>query len=466
MIAIRGHRRDYDRWSELGATGWSYADVLPYFKRLETSWRGAGPFHGGHGPVRIYRMAGPELLWEPLLASALAAGISHCSDPNGAEQDGIAQMEATIGGGRRSSSARAYLYPAMHRSNLVIETGALAHRIVVERRRATAVRYGQRGEVKTARASREIIVSGGAYNSPQLLMLSGIGRPDDLRGVGIDPLHDLAGVGRNLRDHPNILNEYELEDGLGLTRHLRLDRAALGVGRWFATRSGPFAYAGSTANVFARSLPGLGQPDIQLTFLPVSNTASLWIPGIDARPPVRMTVRVGFLQPTSRGWVKLRSADPTDAPRILMNAFDDPADLDAMLRGIELSRRIFDQRPLRDMIRRETLPGSDNVGDAVLREHVRRTAGHRAHPMGTCRMGRDDDDDAVVDSQLRVRGLEGLRVADASVMPAIPGGNTNLPSIMIGERAADLILGRCLPPEPYERALEALRHDGHTGTTA
>jgi choline dehydrogenase len=457
MIAIRGHRRDYDRWSEMGLEGWSYADVLPYFKRMETNWRGAGPFHGGNGPVSISRIEGPDLLWKPLLASALGAGILYCEDPNGAEQDGISQLEATTGGGTRSSSARAYLYPAMHRTNLTIQTRALAHRIVVSRGRATGVEYRQHGQLKTAHATREIIVSGGAYNSPQLLMLSGIGPADELRAAGVAPIHDLPGVGRNLSDHPNILNEYDLLADEGLTRHLRLDRAALSVGRWLAGRRGPFAYPGTTANVFARSLAGLDQPDVQLTFLPVSNNATLWVPGFERKPPPRVTVRIGYLQPRSRGWVKLRSADPADAPRILMNMFDDPIDLDAMVRGIKLSRRLFEQGPMREMIRHEVLPGPGTDNDAELMEHIRRNAGHRSHPVGTCRMGRDAN--AVVDPQLRVLGLEGLRVADASVMPEVPSGNTNLPSMMIGERAADLILDRTLPPEPHERAVTQLQQE-------
>lgn len=455
MIAIRGHRRDYDRWSESGLDGWSYADVLPYFKRLETSWRGAGPFHGGDGPISISRMEGPDLLWQPLLASALAAGFPFCEDPNGAEQDGISQLEATTGGGMRSSSARAYLYPAMHRANLTIQMDALAHRIVVSRGRATGVEYRQRGQIRTAFATREIIVCGGTYNSPQLLMLSGIGPADELRAIGVDPIHDLPGVGRNLSDHPNILNEYDLGVDAGLTRHLRLDRAALAVARWVAGKRGPFAYPGTTANVFARSLGGLDQPDVQLTFLPVSNNATLWVPGFDKKPAPRMSVRIGHLQPRSRGWVKLRSTNPADPPRILMNLFDDPIDLDTMVRGIRLSRRIYEQSPLRDMVRREVLPGPGTDDDAALKEHIRRNAGHRSHPVGTCRMGRDRD--AVVDAQLRVHGLEGLRVADASVMPEVPSGNTNLPSMMVGERAADLILGRSLAPEPHERAVDALR---------
>jgi choline dehydrogenase len=455
MIAIRGHRRDYDRWSAQGLDGWSYAELLPYFKRLETSWRGAGPFHGGSGPVDISRLEGPDLLWEPFLASALAAGIPFCEDPNGAEQDGIAQMEATIGGGARSSSARAYLYPAMHRANLSIQTGALAGRIVVVGGRATGVEYRQRGQIRTARATREIIVSGGTYNSPQLLLLSGIGPADELRAMGIDVVHDSPGVGRNLSDHPNIQNEYELLGDEGLGRYLRLDRAALAVGQWLLNRSGPFAYTGSTANVFARTLDGLDQPDIQLICLPINNSGALWVPGFQKKPSFRLSVRSGVLQPKSRGWVKLRSANPVDAPRILTNLLHHPDDLEAMVRAIKLSRGIFAQGPLRDLTQRETLPGPGTANEADLKDYIRRNAGHRSHPVGTCRMGRDAA--AVVDPQLRVHGIEGLRVADASVMPEVPSGNTNLPCMMVGERAADLVLGRSLPPEPYEQALSRLR---------
>jgi len=450
MIAIRGHRLDYDRWRALGSEGWSYAEVLPYFKRLETSWRGAGPFHGGSGPVSISRVEGPDLLWQPILASSLAAGFPFCEDPNGAEQDGVSQIEATIRGGVRSSSARAYLYPAMHRANLSILTGALTQKIVLSRGRATGVEYRERGQIKTVHATREIIVCGGTYNSPQLLMLSGIGPADELHALGIDPIHDLPGVGRNLSDHPNILNEYDLLADDGLTRHTRIDRAALAVGRWLTGGRGPFAYPGTTANVFARSRSGIEQPDVQLTFLPISNNATLWVPGFEKKPPPRVSVRIGYLQPKSRGWVKLRSTNAADAPRILMNLFDEPGDLDTMARGIELSRQIFAQKPLRDMIRQEVLPGAGTDDVAALKEHIRRNAGHRSHPVGTCKMGRGPD--AVVDAQLRVWGLAGLRVADASVMPEVPSGNTNLPSIMVGERAADLILGRTLAPLPHEHA--------------
>jgi choline dehydrogenase len=444
MIAIRGHRRDYDRWFESGLAGWRYADVLPYFKRLESSWRGAGPFHGAEGPIQISRMEAPDLLWEPLLASALAAGLPFCDDANGAEQDGISQMEATVGGGVRSSTAQAYLHPAKHRANLNIQTEALAHRIKVVKGRAVSVRYQQHGQLCEAHAAREIIVCGGAFNSPQLLLLSGIGPADELRALGIEPVHDLPGVGRNLGDHPNILNEYELVGGQGLTRHLRVDRAALAVARWKLSRGGPFALTGTSANVFARTLPGLDQPDIQMMTLPISNNAELWGPGLARRPPFRLAVRTGYLQPKSRGWVKLRSANPADPPRIQLNLFEDPRDLDAMVRAVKLSRSVYAQKPLRDLIRSEVLPGPGTDDDAALKEHIRRNAGHRSHPVGTCRMGHDAL--AVVDEQLRVHGIAGLRIADASVMPDVPSGNTNLPAIMVGERAADLILGRTMSP--------------------
>jgi len=445
MIAIRGNRRDYDDWAAQGLAGWSHAEVLPYFKRLEASWRGESEFHGGDGPVCISPMAGPEMLWEPLLEAAGAAGVPFCEDPNGPEQDGISRMESNTAGGRRASSARAYLYPAMDRPNLTVATGALVRRIVVRNSRAIGVQFARRGQMLTVLAHREIVVSGGAYNSPQLLLLSGIGPADELRQVGVEPVHDLPGVGRNLADHPNIINEYELAGDEGLTRFLRADRAAFAAGRWFARHDGPFAYTGTAANVFARSLDGLDRPDIQLISMPVSGNARVWLPGVQRRPAAKLSVRAGFLHPQSRGWVRLRSADPRDPPRIFNNMFAEPGDLDGMVRALELSRAIYAQAPLSGLIRREALPG--DVAD--LKDHVRRNGTHRAHPVGTCRMGTGED--AVVDASLRVRGIDGLRVADASIMPALPSGNTNLPAMMIGERAADLIRGRRLPPEPTPR---------------
>ncbi len=445
MIAVRGNRRDYDDWAALGLEGWRFDDVLPYFKRLETSWRGAGPWHGGDGPVRISRMEGADLLWEPLRAAAEAAGIPYCDDPNGPEQDGISMMESTVGGGRRSSSARAYLYPAMRRANLTVETGALVTRIVLRSGRATGVEYVRDGRARTVTAGSEVVLSAGAYGSPQLLMLSGIGNPNELRAAGVEPLHELPGVGRDLADHPVVINEFELAVDAGLTQHLRADRAALAAMRWFADGSGPFGYTGTVANIFVRSTEGLDRPDMQMMCLPLSGDARLWVPGLQRKPVSKLSIRTGYLPLKSRGWVKLRSADPRDAPRIFLNMFAAEGDLDGMVRSLRLSRHIYAQSPLREMIARENLPGDALQSDAELAEHVRRHATHRAHPAGSCRMGTDDG--AVVDAALRVRGIDGLRVVDASVMPALPRGNPNLPIMMIAEKTADMIRGRTLAPD-------------------
>jgi choline dehydrogenase len=445
MIAIRGNRRDFDDWAAQGADGWSYAEVLPYFKKLESHWRGAGPYHGGDGPVHISRMEGPELLWEPLLEAAQAAGIAYCDDPNGPEQDGVSRMESTVWQGRRVSSARAYLHPAKDRPNLTIETGALVQRIVVRGGRAIGVQYAKGRQLLTVIANEEVILSAGAYGSPQTLMLSGIGAADELRGAGVTPVHDLPGVGRGLADHPVVINEYDLGDDLGLTRHLRADRAALAAARWFAGKPGPFACTGTVANIFARSGEDLDRPDMQMMCLPLSGDARLWWPGLQRRQVPRLSVRTGYLPLKSRGWVRLRSADPRDPPRIFLNMFSEPGDMDGMVRSLHLSRSIYAQSPLRELIARENLPGEEVLSDAELTVFIRRHATHRAHPACSCRMGGDDG--AVVDAELRVRGLDGLRVADASVMPTLPRGNPNLACMMIGEKAADLVLGRTLPAE-------------------
>jgi choline dehydrogenase len=450
MIAIRGNRRDYDDWAAHGLPGWNYSEVLPYFRKLETHWRGAGPYHGGSGPVHISRMEGPDLLWEPLLEAASAVGIPYRDDPNGAEQDGISQMESTAYRGRRVSTARAYLYPAMERPNLAIETGALVSRIVVRSGKAIGVQYERRGRLLTVIANEEVILSAGAYGSPQVLQLSGIGAAEELRGVGVNPVHDLPAVGRNLSDHPNIINEYDLVGSEGLTRHLRADRAARAAALWFARQSGPFAYTGTAANVFARSEEGLDRPDLQMMALPLSGDARLWV----RKPVSRLSVRTGYLAQKSRGWVKLRSADPRDAPRIFLNLFAEPGDLEGMIRALRLSRGIYSQSPLRELIARENLPGPEVQGDAEIAEYIRRNANHRAHPAGSCRMGAGAD--AVVDNELRVHGIDGLRVVDASIMPTLPRGNPNLACMMIGEKAADLILGRSLAPElPLESGTAA-----------
>jgi choline dehydrogenase len=439
LIASRGNRVDYEVWRQQGLTGWGYDDVLPYFRRLEDSWRGEGEFHGKGGPIRITPEELPEMLFDPVRRAAEAAGIPYCDDPSGPRQEGISRIEATTGGGVRSSTARGYLYPARGRINLKIETRALTTRIVVERGRAVAVEYAKSGRTFRANAEREIVLSGGSLNSPQVLMLSGIGPADHLKSVGIAPVHDLPGVGQNLSEHPNFIMQFGLREQAGLTRFLRIDRATAAVARWFLTRGGPFASNGATANVFLRTQEGLDRPDVQFIVMPVSNHATLWMPGLTAPPVYCFNVRSGALHPESRGWVKLRSADPRDPPRIQFNLLTARADIDTMVRGVRRCREIFAHEPLRGMIDREIAPGSAVQTEGELVETIRREAGHRSHPAGTCRMGVGAD--AVVDAELRVLGISGLRIADASVMPDLPSGNTNLPTIMIGEKAADLIRG-------------------------
>jgi choline dehydrogenase len=440
LIASRGNRVDYDLWRQQGLAGWGYADVLPYFRRLEDSWRGESELHGAGGPIRLTPEELPEMLFEPVRRAAEAAGIPYCDDPSGPTQEGISRVEATTGGGVRSSTARGYLYPAMRRPNLRIETRALTTRIVIEHGRAVGVEYARGGATYRATAEREVVLSGGSLNSPQVLMLSGIGPADHLKAIGIAPVHDLPGVGQNLCEHPNFIMQFGLREPAGLTKFLRIDRAMAAVARWFITRDGPFASNGATANVFLRTRDGLDRPDVQFIVMPVSNYAKLWAPAFTAAPVYCFNVRSGALHPESRGWVKLRSANPADPPRIQFNLLTAQADIDTMVRGVRACREIFGREPLRSMIEREIAPGAAVQTDADLVATIRRDGGHRSHPAGTCRMGNGAD--AVVDAELRVRGIEGLRVADASVMPDLPSGNTNLPTIMIGEKAADLIRGR------------------------
>jgi len=344
------------------------------------------------------------------------------------------------------------LGPARWRSNLMIRTNALATRIVMEGKRAVGVAYRLGGQEAQSRAGREVILAAGSFGSPQLLLLTGIGPGAHLRDFGIPQIHDLPGVGENLGEHPNILNIYKTHTETGMTRYLRFDRATVEVLRWLFLRDGPFATNGATANFFLRSVPGLDRPDVQLTCHTITGVANLWFPLLTAAPLHCFEIRIGVLHPRSRGTVRLRSRDPADKPRITYNLFQAQEDVDAMVRAINACRRIYATEPLSNMIEQELAPGPAVISKTDLADYIRANCGHRSHPVGTCKMGLDDM--AVVDPQLRVRGLQGLRVADASIMPETPSGNTNLPSIMIGEKAADIIRGRTLPPIelPAQRA--------------
>jgi choline dehydrogenase len=445
MINVRGSRHDYDSWRQQGLEGWSYRDVLPYFKKLETSWRGSGPYHGTEGPVGNVPIGLADASFSHLERAAVNAGLPVCADHNGAEQEGISRIELTTNSGRRASSARAYLHPAMKtRRNLSVLTGAQTTRILLDGTRARGVEYLRDGKVERVHADREVVLCAGTYNSPHLLMLSGIGPADHLRSAGIDVVQDLKGVGENLQEHPNLLNIYRANGKLGLARHLRLDRAIWAVMQWAMRGAGPFATAGTMANIFMRTRPELERPDVQIITMPVHQHAELWFPLLTKPPVYAFTARVGILHAVSRGWVRLRSSNPLDHPRIRLNMFAEQADMNVMVNALKISRDIFSQSPMRELIAEELLPGKQWQTDGELAQVIRQQAEHRHHAVGTCRMGTDEY--AVVDAKLRVIGIESLRVADASVMPNDPSGNTNVPTMMIGEKAADLLRARALQP--------------------
>ncbi len=445
MRYSRGHPRDYDQWRQLGLDGWGYADVLPYFRRSERNWRGADPYHGGAGELNVRLGTSSSLLYEPLRAAAQAAGFTESEDIHGAVAEGITRAELTVGGfGRRHSTYRAFLKPALRRRNLTVVNRALTTRVRLARDRAVGIDYVRNARTISVNAEREVILAGGAYNSPQLLMLSGIGAPDELNKHGIEPLIDLPGVGANLAEHPLVPLVVETRSEASFMRHLRMDRAALLALQWFFTGAGPFAVNGNAAGLFARTRPELERPDVQLIFAALARDSNLWWPGQAAAQKFALQCSISIQHPEALGRLTLRSADPAEPPRILLNLFAAQADIDTALRGIALAREIYARSPLKELIKGELLPGPGVTSAADLTEHVRRTAATTQHPCGTCRMGKDAE--AVVDGALRVRGVEALRVIDASVMPTIPGGHINAPTIMIAEKAADLIRGR--PPLP------------------
>ncbi len=459
MFYMRGHSLDFDTWRQLGCEGWGYPDVLPYFKRMETSWRGAGQYHGAAGPLHVAAIDTSRLLHEPLFQTAVPAGFNTSEDIHGDVEEGFSRGEVTIDRrGRRASTSWAYLHPVMGRRNLTVTLRALVTRVLIEKGRAVGVEYSREGKLHQVRANREVILAGGTYNSPQLLMLSGVGPADELRKVGIKPAHDLPGVGRNLSEHPHIPVEFAATSAVTFLNELRVDRVARSVIRWKLFGTGAFATQINSCNVIIRTRSDLAQPDVQLMCNPIRMDAKLWFPLIAPVQEHRMTADVVVLHQKSRGWVTLRSANPQDAPRVQLNVFADAADFDTARRGIRAARKIYSTPPQARFVGRELRPGAELKTDAELDAYIRSTAQVTQHPVGSCSMGTGAD--AVVDPQLRVRGIEGLRVADASIMPTVPGGNTNAAVIMIAEKASDLILGRpALPAEPVRRARSASKEN-------
>lgn len=443
MFYMRGHPGDFDEWRDLGCRGWGYADVLPYFRRSETSWRGASFYHGGDGPLNVVPIDTTKLLHEPIMESARRAGYPLSEDINGAQAEGFARGEVTIDKrGRRANTPRAYLSVARHRPNLRIELEALTTRVILEKGRAVGVEYVQRGQKRVVRAEREVILCGGAYNSPQLLMLSGIGPTSELERHGIRALVDLPGVGGNLSEHPAVMIEFAATRPVTFLNELRVDRAIVSAARWALFGSGPFATQINSANGIVRTDRSLERPDIQYMCNPVRMDASLWWPWFSGKQQHLFSVGVVGLHPRSRGRVTLRSASPSDSPRIQFNVLAEAADLATLRRGIREARRIYRTGPQGDLTGAELTPGKNVVTDSDLDEFIRKTVQLTQHPVGTCSMGAGRL--AVVDPQARVIGVEGLRVADASIMPTVPGGNTNAAVIMVGEKVADLIHGRQL----------------------
>jgi choline dehydrogenase len=433
MLYVRGRPLDYDLWEAAGARGWGWADVLPYFLKAENNERGPSEFHAVGGPLNVAEQRSPRPLDSRFLAAAEAVGIPRIDDYNGPEQDGTSMFQVTQRGGRRWSTADAYLRPALGRPNLRVVTGAHALGLEWEGGRVAGVRYTRRGRrAAVARADREVVLAAGAIGSPQLLLLSGIGSARHLEEVGVQVRHDLPGVGERLQDHPFVTVLFEVSDPNTLYGADKPKPLA----EWLLRKNGPLTSSVAEVSAFVRTRSGLPAADLSFHIgaLFFEEHGAVEFDGHAATfGPVLVSTR-------SRGRVWLRSSDPRDKPRILTNTLSERDDVESLVAGVKLSRAMAQSAPLAGTVVRELKPGSEFESDEEIEASVRSRVELLYHPVGTCAMGAGED--AVLDPELRVRGLEGLRVVDASVMPSIPGGNTNAPTIMIAERAADLIRGR------------------------
>lgn len=437
MVFVRGHRKDYDHWRDGGAAGWGYADVLPYFKRMETWHGGASPLRGTDGPLHVTRGRRRNPLFNAFIEAGQQAGWPYTPDYNGEQQEGFGPMEATIWKGRRWSAANAYLRPALKTGRLTL-IRALARRILFQDKRAYGVEVERKGRIETIRAGREIIVSASSINTPKLLMLSGIGPADHLRQHGITPLADRPGVGANLQDHLEIYMQYKALKPITLyTYYNLLGKGRVGV-EWLLQKTGLGASNQFESCGFIRSSDAVDYPDIQYHFLPLA----VRYDGKAAAQGHGFQAHVGPMRSKSRGTVRLASGDPATAPEIRFNYMSHPDDWAEFRACVRLTRRIFDQPAFAEYRGDEIQPGAPVQTDAQIDAFIRDHAESAYHPCGTARMGAANDPMAVVDPDLRVIGVQGLRVADSSIFPRITNGNLNGPSIMVGEKAADHILGR------------------------
>src|SRR5579871_3329086 len=438
MVFIRGQAQDYDHWAQLGNRGWSYQDVLPIFKRMERYDGGSDAYRGRSGILRVTDTPRNRVpLLEMIIAAAERIGLPFNADQNGASQEGVGMSQVTIAGGRRQSTAFCYLDPARGRKNLLVEQGAMAEALILEGQRCVGVRYTVNGVPREARASREVIVSGGAINSPKLLELSGIGQGDRLRSLGITPVHELKGVGENLRDHYSPRVKFAITERNATfndnARGWRGAREALKYALW---GEGFLASTSVPIRMYFRTRPGLATPDATISIAPFLYERV----GQERRIAKRcgITMNVNVLRSESVGSIHAKSTDPAEPPAIRFNFLSSKHDRDGVLAAIRKGRELMATSPLKEITGEEIAPGAHLKTDDELLEWVRNNAETTYHPVGTCKMGNDPM--AVVDSELRVHGIEGLRVADASIMPTLTSGNTNAPSIMIGEKCAEMLL--------------------------
>jgi choline dehydrogenase len=438
LAFVRGQAQDFDTWAQMGNQGWSYQDVLPFFRRME-SYQGGGDdaFRGRHGPLRVTDPKPAEPIFAALIEAAAQVGIRHNPDYNGATQDGIAMSQASIAEGRRVSTARAYLDPARKRFNLRIETGALTESLVLEGARCTGVRYSQNGRTVTALCGKEVVLCAGAFNSPQVLELSGIGQPDRLRALGIEVRHALPGVGENLRDHYAPRTRWAIgTKGVSFNDRLRGVPLVGEALRYAVRRQGALAMVAAPMRAFVFSRDGLEAPDLLLGWVPMLTEAGRNGPVVSKQ--AGMTCYAHPMRPESKGHVHVTAKDPRRAPAITYNFLSSPVDAELTIRAIRIAQSIM-TAPAMDPLRlTEIAPGPDRRSDEAVIDWVKSAAETTYHPVGTCKMGQDPM--AVVDARLRVHGIAGLRVADASIMPTLTSGNTNAPSIMIGEKAAAMAL--------------------------
>ncbi|MER9072942.1 GMC family oxidoreductase N-terminal domain-containing protein [Mesorhizobium sp. M0904] len=447
QIYTRGNARDYDAWEkEEGLAGWGYRDVLPYFKRAENNQRYANDFHGDQGPLGVSNPIAPLPICEAYFRAGQEMGIPFNPDFNGASQEGVGYYQLTQKDAKRSSASVAYLRPIRERKNLTVRTGVLVTRIVVDKGRAIGVEIVDRpgGQPAILRAEREVIVSSGAIGSPKLLMQSGIGPADHLKAVGVTPVHDLPGVGSNLQDHLDLFVIAECTGDHTYDNYAKLHWMAWAGLQYLLLKKGPVASSLFETGGFWYADPTAASPDIQLHLGLGSGIEA----GVEKLNNPGVTLNSAFLRPRSRGTVRLNSADPADRPLIDPNYWSDPYDRDMSIKGLRLAREIMRQKALQPYVLREVLPGPDLQSGDELFDYACRSSKTDHHPVGTCRMGYDAM--SVVTPELRLRGIDGLRVCDASVMPRIPSSNTNAPTIMVGEKGADLILGRePLPPAVF-----------------